>query len=643
MFFKTLRPNLKHFYLIAFTGLYQFISAQNTISYDSTYLNNLGQLGKAKFEYQSKGSEKIKTGDFSFTYLEQDSSCSSNLYSENWKGFYENNAKAKSWEYDAQDFSIIVKSVNEESVDYDLYEIRKIFKLNYKEGYPDGKVVYSSEKFINQKKTANLEELKAQISDAYLDGDLFYSDDLITVKGTIKDGLLEGEWTFQTENEKEIRQYKRGILTNIVRFKDKDTTLSLQYPLSNGIKEKLEESDENNSDFQLADAPTSLTFSDGYPRTSKWVRVQEKYNDPLRRIIEIIFQYDPKKVNEKGLIFGTNRGIYPLSNLEEELVKQWQEVEFEYRKELNELTDSLIAHVSFKEDSVYRMARMWLKVQEELQEQISPWKTIIEKNQLQFYNRNGLLVEYGKSLLSVDSVEFKDTVKIFNYICEDTTFLGNFVQNLKDRKQIADSLNEELNRRVKQLNLSAEIESVSAELSQQLDDLTELYNDYPEDYFNGNNIKGIQRLHIEDKLPAEYRKLINHNNLSKQKQLAGELSGKLTLANAIVEKSYFLQKHSKMLDSLFTETTFDPFTYEKVPTRAKKRLYNIVMKEMIPALLDDIKAQSDQLADVHQLLVLIEKTQHQLKSYRDLDTRKLERSLRRNKSLDDRLEIMRVR
>ena len=132
MFFRTLLPNLKHFYFIAFIGFYQFISAQNTISYDSTYLNNLGQLGKAKFEYQSKGSEKIKTGDFSFTYLEQDSSCSSNLYSENWKGFYENNAKAKSWEYDAQDFSIIVKSVNEESVDYDLYEIRKTFKLNYK-------------------------------------------------------------------------------------------------------------------------------------------------------------------------------------------------------------------------------------------------------------------------------------------------------------------------------------------------------------------------------------------------------------------------------------------------------------------------------------------------------------------------------
>src|SRR5690606_689465 len=141
------------------------------------------------------------------------------------------NAKAKSWEYDAQDFSIIVKSVNEESVDYDLYEIRKTFKLNYKEDYPDGKITYSSEKFINQKKTANLEQLNAQINDAYFDGELSYADDLITVKGAVKEGLLEGEWTFTAKDEKEVRLYDRGILINLIRINDNDTIVSINYPL----------------------------------------------------------------------------------------------------------------------------------------------------------------------------------------------------------------------------------------------------------------------------------------------------------------------------------------------------------------------------------------------------------------------------
>src|SRR5690606_42005167 len=100
-------------------------------------------------------------------------------------------------------------------------------------------------------------------------------------------------------------------------------------------------------------------------------------------------------------------------------------------------------------------------------------------------------------------------------------------------------------------------------------------------------------------------------------------------------------ERAKELDSLYTDYVFDPFTYsDNVPTRLKKRLYNIVTEEMNTQLIEKAQTDYTQPGEVLKRLNKIYALQDRLFFLVDKNTIKLERKLRRAKSLNERLNLL---
>jgi hypothetical protein len=87
-------------------------------------------------------------------------------------------------------------------------------------------------------------------------------------------------------------------------------------------------------------------------------------------------------------------------------------------------------------------------------------------------------------------------------------------------------------------------------------------------------------------------------------------------------------KQQKELDSLYTRTVWNPFTYTDMDEVVKERIYNAYNKVLFPHLMNEVENQiSCETIDkiLHDIPAVIER----LKQLRNEDTKDIEKELRR--------------
>lgn len=620
--------------------------SQKILKYDSTYINEKGDTGMARFDYFLRSGERIKHGEFQFNSFESDSIYNGDVHREEWRGAYDHNRKEGSWSYSTRKFRFRIEGFTEKGINYDLVEIRSVMEIGYKEGFPEGAVHYKTELFSNSRKIGKMETLQLNIQSKQVNGEVHYmfSKDSIQrlVNGACKDGLLTGTWTIERSGaeEKEVRIYDQGVLTSLLKLKMQDTVAFIDFPLSESLEEHLKG---NRGSFEMAGIPLSLTFSDGYPRSSRFLDVQKEGNRELQHIIDLVFEFDSGIQNENGLIFGANRGIYPLSPDEKKTLESWPDVLSTFKDMIARMEDSLNTYSAYSADTVIEALNDWHLNQTKLLEYIRPWDQIILNNQLRFYYRNGELLDYVVELMSADTLNSEGVHLILHY--NDTTysnFLSYIINNLQLRIRTGDSMMTKMNDRIQELLFSSEVTFINEDIITGIDSLHNLYVELPEnsivspllDYF---------KVHYLDSLKVEHKEFMNLRDPNEQVNIGKGLLSRVNNMISIYHESLKIGKKSKSLDSLYTEKTFDPFTYEEIEIRSKKRLYGIVLEEMVAELLKIELSPRTDLTAVNKNLWLVSKLQEIMIYMHNKDTRRIEKSLKRNPELEERLKILHIK
>ena len=94
------------------------------------------------------------------------------------------------------------------------------------------------------------------------------------------------------------------------------------------------------------------------------------------------------------------------------------------------------------------------------------------------------------------------------------------------------------------------------------------------------------------------------------------------------------------IDELYTEYVFDPFTFtERVPSRLKRRLYELVAVQMFNQMVDRATASNDPF-NCEKVLNQLYEVQGSMYVLKDRNTKKLEGRLKRHDDLDERLNIL---
>ena len=628
--------------------VFSFGFAQEVSLFDSLYTSETGIKGRATYTFQPIKNEIIKSGDFSFTAEIPDASCPTRLINHNWKGAYKENQKDGEWKYTIRDYEVEISTITTKEMTYDILLQESIYTINYKEGRLDDRFFYERNLLRNGKKVKTIEKLTLTFSEHKINGELRYErndNHPLIVTGRAFAGLMEGEWLFSEElsGVTEKRTYKKGVLIELARFQDKDTLLALKFPLSPGIESALNSEE---SDIELVGKPLSLIFSDGYPRNCHFITSQKEANTALEDIIQLIFEFDPSLKLSFGHVIGTNRGFYPLTGDEKQILKDWPQTEFNYRKAIQHTKDMYLANIRYEEDSLMQFISAWIDAQEQLCDYIQPWNQILFKDQLEFYNRNGLLVDYARSILSQDSLDIQmNEIQTISYEIESSSkdFLAYLANNIQARTAYSDSLIAMADKRLGKLYLVDEVSDLNKLIILEQEKTAAIFTQHQVKSSIYPYLKNISEFYLGKYYTEHYENFISENSVINQKELGTELLNDLNILQEIEQEFRLIEERARTLDSLYTEYTFDPFTYsDKVPVRVKKKLYDTVTDDMFFKLLNDIDPKHSTPVEVLHQLYLVSALQKRLFFLRDKDTKQIERKLRGKKSVKERLEILKV-
>ncbi|WP_100615971.1 hypothetical protein [Confluentibacter citreus] len=625
-----------------------FVFSQEIKQYDSLYKPQSSHLGHAKFDYYlNKKGEVIKHGKFIYKSEQKDSISQSTALVNSWNGQYKNNIKDGKWIYESQSHAVKIEGVSEASVQYTTSTNETYKSLGYKDGYPDGAFNFKANLYEDKNLVKNTETLTANLKDKKINGDFELSfldkaHEKVTVKGNATNGLMQGFWEFyyQKDNIKERREYKEGILLTLTKIKGKDTVLNLIYPQSKTINEALT----GGATDPLINSPLSLIYSDGYPRNSPYITAQLEGEKILNNALQTIFKYDTDVFKSSSLPLGTNRAFYPLNSDEKDLLKKWETTEANFRNKINTIKTLEIDNLTFVKDSTIQIIINWAIKQDSLKNYIKPWNDILLKEQIEYYNRQGLLIDYARDILENDTITTENGAHVFHYepkVQEKPNFLSYIVLNFEDRTHVADSLITVFNRKVEELHLENEVLNVNKKIvnkSKAIDSIYKQSLGYDKLY---TLITKTKEYFVKEQFEDNFNQFIAEVEVpSKIKQGEAILSS-FELLNKTYQVSADIGKRAKELDSLYTDYVFDPFTYsDQVPTRLKKRLYNIITDEMTSQLIGQAHITYQEPAEVLKRVNKIYALQDRLYFLVDKNTIKLERKLRRNKSLDERLTLL---
>lgn len=622
--------------------------------YDSVYQPLPGHTGIARFEYfEDSEGRIIKDGSFQFRSEWRDSTDPTYFVYEKWTGAYRNNLKSGEWTYQKEKQKADIKGVEEGELRYHLKTEKRELRGRYDNNNPVGSWQLGRAIFLNNEKTEETETVNVAFNNKRIDGPVFIEFNMpgvgfITVQGTAKNGLMDSTWLLKygsgDSTLKEFREYRNGFLLSLQRVNATDTILSLQFPLSSEIRRALQS---GGTGSVALNRPVSLAFSDGYPRTSRWMTSQQQGNSYIETALQQLLQYEANFVQQHGLALGSNRGFYLMSTREKNLLEQWPSLEYEYREKVRQLQQFEQDHYKFRDDAAIKPILAWTEKQRYLLEYIKPWNNILSKNELEFHNRNGELVSYAFDLLSTDTLRWNgNQQQVVEYpvsASQRQDFLSYISANFKTRIQAADSLIGLYSDLAQTLMLADEVAMQKKNVDSLKERLTDKMKNPAEPEMKGL----LTHLHNSILQPYfdryfQYFSIAGREAIPQQLAYADSLHYLLYTFAAVHDDAILVSKHKRKIDSLYTEFSFDPFTFnDRVPRRVKKKLYEIVAEDLVDELLAKVAGALTPAEARLRMQQLIE-VQERVIFLRDKDTRKLERKLRKNDPIEKKLELLKA-
>ncbi len=353
------------------------------------------------------------------------------------------------------------------------------------------------------------------------------------------------------------------------------------------------------------------------------------------------------------MIIGTNRGFYPLKSDEKKASENWIEYNNSLRTRLEKLMEKNANFHAYSQDSVLQWIKAWADVQEDVLIYTIPWVQLIESNEIEFYHREGVIVDYAQNLLGADTLKLSSETDLVVYRKNEIRkeegrknhfgFLNYIATNFEHRLQLADSLNLAFDERVKNLEIREEILALEASLVQHKAKLDSMYNAIPP--MDSKSLKKILELSKTEFLQEEFAKRMNRflssfKNPARQRTISDSLHIELNFLENIHGTALELEANLPKIDTIYTEYKFDPFTFsDRVPFRAQKVLYETAIEQIIPSLF--MKAQrSDRPYQMLQHLQTADALIERMNQLREKNTKQLERKLKNTESPDEQLEII---
>lgn len=634
-------------FLIGILPLLQ-VKAQEIRDYQGGYTFN-GQRGTGKFSYYlTPENEPVLQGPFRFELKLLDSLGKERLTKLHVEGVYEKYQKDKSWSYQLEDHVVRIQDVENRDVIAQIETKRIDLLAQYAKGKLHGTWSYSEKNWMNE-----------QFLETFRTNELIFSNDRLTGKvrfenlnpsnpfliaGTLtSEGLMDGAWDFSYQESgipiREIRRYEKGFLIGLQKNNEVTGEKLDEVVFFNAIQ-KLDSLDRGfEVDYTLSDRFFGLTFNDGFGQQSKEFRQQYQGTQLLEDALVRLLRFEDEEFVKADRLLKspiqTRRFRYDLSKNEEEA---YQAAVVRYQ-ELKSAVD-LVLSSSFLElnrqsnDSLTLAGAYFERLNQKLQDLI-PVVEVIKSGEIAyfdplFYQKNDLDFLPASDTLFLDAKSVGDA-RVFTFpdlkIAKSFgTGLLKYLEKELENFRIFDRFLTDQQQKFRQNLDLVSIEKVILSQKKKLDSA------YRNMRFDSNAQRLLLSQVMANLAESDYQRRLSAFNdetsFEGKASKGDELIDLLRFLNGNLEKMKSVTELENELTELFTETTFDPFTFET-------EFEVIRQKNLYQAGLDLINFERNQLLEAtdyqeaERNLINLENLMIRLNKLRKSDTRKLERELLR--------------
>ena len=551
-------------------------------------------------------------------------------------GNYTDGVENGEWTYTEQTTALKIEDLQVSGLKYRINTVLKSHKGNWRKGVRNGDWIYEvTENPIENKQI--VETLKYRFENGWLNGPMGYENnrDQIKVSGQFSEGMMVGDWIWNYRDSiTEHRLYEKGVLISLERYSNKDTQ-QWMFPLSTRCLDALKSRDKTGD---LVHYPMSLTFSDGYPKQSKWVQLQKNGLVALEYIHERISAFLPSWKSEMGLAFGTNRCIYPLNGEEELQLSKCLELRQYWEIVLNQLRDTLYLVERYPQQQMLcNKLRLWLQIQDDRFNYTQTWREIMETGRLVYYNREGQLFEFAQELLHADTIHYPKGFELIKYPSKVENFMSYLVENTQARIDTAHFWLDSLIAIQKRYELSKFMLQLSAQIQSTHDSLlrTCIVDTLPYGPFYGY-LKDFPVRFLGEAFERRYQSFLSQAEIQKEQSLGDSLLSDLKRLDQLRYRSLQLNKLWRFIDTFYTEQRVDAFTFERLKVRTKKRFY----EQLVAYTLAEIALQQNMpLTERLESTLSLRRIFQSFLGVRDNQTNAFERKLMKAKNHAERRAI----
>ncbi len=597
-------------------------------------------LGKAVYQYTISDLDTIFDGDFQLERSNLETLVENEDTTFRFSGTFDKGIAHGPWQFE---FGAYQTNSQSQVVGYQyrvlVSGVQEIGAGSLVEGKPDGRWTYT----INQIKDSEIEKILFK-SSIYFDEGVpqqnfqIENDSSVLVGRLLRDGLAHDEWSFYaTENVEDTENwfFQNGLLRSIQLKSDR---ISKEISIFGTNASNYKTTQLNAQYIALLDA-----VLDNDKEKSHISQLLEQNNGYYKKISEVFDHLGSPD-------FETNIKVrvpyYPLDSLQNKMLEQ---ITADY-KIASDLSNAIL-------DNSH------LNIVKRTDPEAFFYYNVAEKIHNDFLKPLGTLVGYKEH----EIVQYQ----------EISTIMERLWPNGKPNKEIIVVADEKGEERAFSLPSSEEfeyegndllsiaalgtyakmsLEYIKGSLASRLtnDEQLQILNGLEEELIALNNSLEKQVDSLPEKLPSDFQKALEQlqnvadssltvyasiKNPSKKMEYGKEVKNCLSQLNSLAITIKELPQRREEIQKKYTDAVWNPFMANVMEEEVKKRIVNAYKNILIPYFLSTI-TQELQCDNVGNLNDEISYTNQRILDLRDIDTRKLERKLRKEKRPKEVLKLL---
>lgn len=624
-----------------------FIHAQSKETYQGPFtLNNDTVSGEANFRYFIEKKDTIFDGSFEYQRVRLNvlKSGETEVNSVELFGKFENDYKSGAWVYFNKR---LVPSDNVRVSEYDVsYPARGrsfLIQSRFKNGAPSGDWTFLKKRIEAGSPSDTLRFGRLAFSNRKLNNAVFLKSADTLVEGRFTNNLLDGDWTFNANDScgtRELKTFDKGRLQRH-RITLCEEEITFTYPwlaeLDTDLPIDTLEYNQLVTDIialslksQLSGKGNDIKFVDYAVATNLFVQSELKdfWYDGKKDIWNAIGQSKVKPSYGQMVV-----NQFPFDEGEQAVYDELVTALDSFELTLKLLKDNPYLEIG---KYAYRRIAILSAVISEYKKHNDTYKHIrrlLKNDALLYMPRKDLLRHLIYDVFFPDSIayEFKETQRRESY--DFVQIQSSSLNNIEGFKALTASINKEINNLSMELDVLLEVVRKELALTEFEEDMVikkdsinklfagafDDFNDYHRDV--AEEVKGFTE--------RQFKTYVNLN-VEEKREVIDDYIDCFRHTIRLYEELSDLPRKLRRLDDVYTRTVWNAFLMVDMDERVKERVYNPVVNILYPYLMDELSRDINcEIIELHTNL--FKEVYSNMLDIRDVDTKELERILRREK------------